>query len=229
VNKALPRTGGEERLAIDSIALDDAAKPTRVGCQRWKGSIMFMLRKSLVAATMLGSIIAATLLTFSPAAFADGPTARGLTRAQVQAELAEAIRNGDIVFNGETGMKLNELYPHRYPARTAVAGKTPRAQVQAELAEAIRNGDIVVNGETGMKLNELYPHRYPARAAVAGKTRAQVQAELAEAIRNGDIAFGESSLTMRERFPHLYPKRGARNVADTPVEARDLRAASPGR
>ena len=57
----------------------------------------------------------------------------GKSRAQVQAELAEAIRTGDIIAVGESSLKLNELYPHRYPAVAKLAGKT-RDQVKAELA-----------------------------------------------------------------------------------------------
>lgn len=41
-------------------------------------------------------------------------TAQGKTRAQVKAELAEALRTGDIVAGGESGQKLNELFPGRY-------------------------------------------------------------------------------------------------------------------
>ena len=115
------------------------------------------------------------------AAAADN-AAQGVTRAQVLAKLAEARSTGDII-DGESGKRLNELYPDRYPAKAAVPGKT-REQVLAELAEARRTGDII-EGESGMKLNELHPDRYPAKAAVPAKTREQVLAELAEARRTG--------------------------------------------
>ena len=65
------------------------------------------------------------------------------TREQVKAELAEAIRTGDIVVNGETGQKANELFPGRYPAKPVAQGKT-REQVKIELAEAIRTGQMPV-------------------------------------------------------------------------------------
>lgn len=100
----------------------------------------------------------------------------GKTRAQVQAELAEAQRTGDIVapkdagdeFSAANGRKMNEIYPAAYPAKPVVAGKT-RAQVQAELAEAQRTGDIVASKDagddlssvSGRKLNQLYPNLYP--------------------------------------------------------------------
>ena len=81
------------------------------------------------------------------------------TREQVKAELAEAIRTGDIMANGETGQKVNELFPHLYPAKAAAQGKT-REQVKAELAEAVRTGNVVADGESGLKLNQINPQRY---------------------------------------------------------------------
>ena len=84
------------------------------------------------------SILAVTLAAFSAgSAFASDASAPK-TREQVKAELAEAIRTGDISY-GETGQKLNELFPQQYPAKPAVQGKT-REQVKAELAEALRSG-----------------------------------------------------------------------------------------
>lgn len=45
----------------------------------------------------------------------------GKTREQVRTELAEAIRTGDVIANGESGLKLNELYPSHYAkARASV-------------------------------------------------------------------------------------------------------------
>ena len=38
----------------------------------------------------------------------------GKTRAEVRAELAEAIRTGDIAANNDLGLKLNEEFPQRY-------------------------------------------------------------------------------------------------------------------
>src|SRR5450830_1806845 len=84
----------------------------------------------------------------------------GVSREQVQAELAQAIRSGDITANGEVGLKLNELYPNRYPAKQVQAGLT-RDQVNAELAEAIRTGDFMVGGEVSVKCNELHPNMHP--------------------------------------------------------------------
>ncbi len=86
------------------------------------------------------SILALTLTAFSSgSAFASDASAPK-TREQVKAELAEAIRSGDISY-GESGQKLNELFPNLYPAKPAVQGKT-REQVKAELAEAVRSGQL---------------------------------------------------------------------------------------
>lgn len=86
----------------------------------------------------LSSIALAATLAAGHAA-ATEPT--GLSREQVRAELAEAIRTGDIVIDGETGLKARELTPQLYPSQPATAQKT-RAQVQAELKEAIRTGKM---------------------------------------------------------------------------------------
>jgi hypothetical protein len=61
----------------------------------------------------------------------------------VKAELAEAIRTGDMMATGELGLKLNEEFPQRYPAVVAVASTKTRDQVNAETREAIRNGDML--------------------------------------------------------------------------------------
>ena len=85
----------------------------------------------------------------------------GVSREQVQAELAQAIRSGDIMANGEVGgLKLNELYPNRYPARQVQSGVT-REQVKAELADAQRTGDFMASGEIGIECNELHPNMHP--------------------------------------------------------------------
>ncbi len=138
-----------------------------------------------------------------------------LTSEQVKAELAEAIRTGDMPVGGESDLKLNQLYPGRYPAKAAVVGKT-REQVKAELAEAIRTGEMQASGESGLKLNELNPARYPAKPVYAGNTREQVKAELAEAIRTGDMpAGGESGLMLYEMYPERYAKARGSHHAGT--------------
>lgn len=84
-----------------------------------------------------------------------------VTREQVKAELAEAIRTGNIV-TGESSAKLNEQFPQLYPQQAAASSVT-RAQVKAELAQAIRTGNIV-QGESGVKLNEMYPRKYSTQS-----------------------------------------------------------------
>ena len=129
-----------------------------------------------------------------------------LTRADVMAQLQEAARTGELMAPGDSGMKLAELHPDRYPKAAPVAGKT-REQVNAELQAALRRGDIVANGDLGKSENELFPQRYPAARLGAGTTRAQVRAETAQAIRTGDIvAAGDIGLKLNERFPQRYAK-----------------------
>lgn len=107
-----------------------------------------------------------------------------ITREQVKKELAEAIRIGNIVTD-DSGVRLNEQFPHAYPQRQAKSSVT-RAQVRAELEEAVLAGNVIV-GEGGLRLNEIYPHNYLAQENVSGKSREQVKAALAEAIRTGQL------------------------------------------
>ena len=81
------------------------------------------------------------------------------TREQVKAELAEAVRTGNIVINGEISQHANEMMPGMFPAKPIVQSTT-REQVKTELVEALRTGNIMADGETGLKLNQLYPQRY---------------------------------------------------------------------
>jgi ribosomal protein L30E len=155
----------------------------------------------------------ATLLVL--AAFGNNANAQ-LTREQVKAELTEAIRSGDMPAGGESDLKLNQMFPGRYPVKPALVGKT-REQVRAELAEAIRTGDMAAGGESGQKLNETNPGRYPAKPLYAGKTREQVKAELAEAIRTGNMpAGGESGLMLYEMAPARYAKAREAIYANKP-------------
>jgi len=70
------------------------------------------------------------------------------TRDQVRAELVEAQRTGDIQAFGDSGKKLNELYPSQYPAKAVAQGKT-REQVRAELAQAQRSGEFTLQQNNG--------------------------------------------------------------------------------
>jgi hypothetical protein len=114
------------------------------------------MKKSLK--TPLASVMAVAVMTVAAGhagAQAPDPSAPK-TREQVRAELMEAQRTGDILANDDSGMKLNELYPSRYPAHPGAQGVT-RAEVKSELFDAQRRGDVIVQGDAGKKLNELYP------------------------------------------------------------------------
>jgi hypothetical protein len=108
------------------------------------------------------SALALAALMATPA-FAD-TSAPAKTRAQVRAELAEAIRTGDILANDEGSLKLNEQRPDLYP-QVATSNKS-RAEVRAELAEAVRTGDIVVGSEGNETLNQRFPGFYAQKNAV---------------------------------------------------------------
>lgn len=154
--------------------------------------------------------IALSTLVAGHALAADASVAK--TREQVRAELVEAQRNGDLIADGETGLRFNQVSPHLYPQATVVA-KT-RAEVKAELAQAQANGDLIADGQTGARFNEAFPAQYaasrtaaPAPTVVAqGKTRAEVKAELAEAIRNGELmADGQTGARFKDVNPGRYP------------------------
>ena len=148
------------------------------------------------------------------------------TREQVQAELREAIRTGDVLAGGDSGLKMNELYPQRYPRVVAVETKT-RAQVQAELAEAIRSGTMVAAGEGGMSLRDEFPQRYPAVAVAPGRTREEVVAETREAIRSGDMyAAGEGAMKLNEERPQRYARQRALYTAQSHASANAASAAT---
>ena len=141
----------------------------------------------------------ATMTSSSPAS-----SYAGMSRGQVMAELAAAQSSGDILANGETGLKLNEVYPDRYPAKQTLAGKT-REQVGAELLAAVRSGDMLADGQSNLNLNDVYPSQYPAKQTLVGKSRAQVQAELADALRTGDyMVGGEFSGKCNEVHPTMH-------------------------
>jgi hypothetical protein len=141
----------------------------------------------------------------------------GKTRDEVRAELAQAMRTGNVMANGESGLTLRELFPQRYPATATAPGLT-RAQVTGELEEARRTGDLIAGGESGLRLNELNPQAYPPKFAGLGTTRAQVQAELREAVRTGNmLASGEAGLLLKELYPQRYAN--VMPAANAPLQA----------
>jgi len=84
------------------------------------------------------------------------------TRAEVQAELLDAERTGNILAPGNSGKMLNELYPERYPAKPAMQGLT-RAEVREQLLDAWRRGDSVLLENSG--------NDYPSHAMARPRPR----------------------------------------------------------
>jgi Tat protein secretion system quality control protein TatD with DNase activity len=161
------------------------------------------------------------LAAIASAAHAEAPK----TREQVKAELKEAIRTGDVLAGGDTGLKMNELYPQRYP-HVAAETKT-RAEVQAELAAAMRDGTMVAAGEGALTLRDEFPQRFPAVAVAPGRTREEVVAETREAISNGDMfAAGEGGMKLSEEFPERYAKQRALYTAQLQHAANAANAAA---
>ena len=86
------------------------------------------------------------------------------TREQVRAELLDAQRTGDVMADGETGRKLNELYPRNFPASASAQSRT-RTEVRGELLEAQRRGDLMMSGDSGSSFNGAYPYRPRGRSS----------------------------------------------------------------
>lgn len=142
-------------------------------------------RRHLALAATLGFALVGA--AFSPAVFAAEAEYEPAvafhstkTRAEVQAELAAAMRDGSFQTGNEGGQALNEQAPSRYPA-VAFSTKT-RAQVRAETAEAMRTGDIVTCGAAGLTRREADPRRYPqAKKAVVPEITSTIAAVPAKA------------------------------------------------
>jgi hypothetical protein len=167
---------------------------------------------------IMSSSRAFTLILLA-AAMATGAHAQtGRTRAEVKAELAEAIRTGNMIGSGESGLTQRELNPQRYGITAGSASTLTRAQVTGQFQQARAAGELVGVGESGLPLNEMQPGNYPQKAAVAGRTRAEVQAELREAIRTGNmLADGDSGQLLKDLFPQRYAN--VRPMVDAPVHA----------
>ena len=103
---------------------------------------------------------AATALIIASALMASSPAFAQLTREQVKAEFLEAVRTGDSA-PGERSLKLNELYPNRYPAKQ-VRSSITREQVMAERESALRTGNYMANAETGGLCKDEHPSMHPA-------------------------------------------------------------------
>jgi len=161
------------------------------------------------------------LAVAASAAHAEAPK----TREQVKAELKEAMRSGDVFAAGDSGLKLNELYPERYP-RVVVQTKS-RAEVKGELMAATRDGTLIPAGEGALTLRDEFPQRFPAVAVVPGRTREEIVAETREAIRNGDmVPAGEGGMKLNEEFPQRYARQRALYMAQLPHAAQAASSAA---
>src|SRR5690606_36898551 len=102
--------------------------------------------------TQISTVALAISALFAGQAMAadNGPA----TRAQVKAELAEAVSTGNFIAN-VTGELAKDAYSQAYPGEQNVASKS-RDQVRAELTEAVRTGNVIAN-VTGERMNQAYP------------------------------------------------------------------------
>lgn len=118
--------------------------------------------KSLPTSTLILSFVAAAVTTLAQPVMAE----EGLTRAEVQAELARARAAGELrPWNDEVG----------FPRVADTPSAVTRAEVKAQLAAARNSGELL----------RIQRETYEPPVQAAQKTRAQVRAETAEARRLG--------------------------------------------
>ena len=144
------------------------------------------------------SITSAALMLLSSVAFAQQASApssasAGLTRAEVQAELAWARANGELAMLHRT---YGEEQAEPILSRAAGAQGRPfagpgltRAEVKAELARAIASGELAIYGEA--QAEPIVSRAAGAQGrpfAASGLTREEVKAELARARASGEMA-----------------------------------------
>ncbi len=134
----------------------------------------------------LGQALALALATLSTGHTLATDSGMPKTRAEVLMELEKAQRTGDIPANDESGLKLNEEFPERYPQK-AKGPILTREQVRQDLIEAQQMGEIPANDESGLQLHELYPSRYPQQENGPRLSREQVNRELDRARKAGEI------------------------------------------
>jgi Domain of unknown function (DUF4148) len=84
--------------------------------------------------TTTHAFVAALISVFATQAMA-ADVSQPKTRAQVQAELSEAIRTGDILDN-VTSQMLKDVYPERYSQQATAQAKAKAADDQAAVAQA---------------------------------------------------------------------------------------------
>jgi ribosomal protein L30E len=117
--------------------------------------------KEIQMKTNILSVVTLSVATlFAGQAIATSSMTTPKTTQQVQAELAQAVRSGDMLA-GNTGLQLNEVRPDLYMKPTASVSKSS-AQVRSELAVAVQAGNMIV-GESGARQNEINAAKYPAK------------------------------------------------------------------
>lgn len=123
------------------------------------------------------------------------------TRAQVKAELKEALAKGQVYFNDVD-----------YPPTPVFKSTKTREQVRSEVRQAMANGEILVS--------EIdYP---PTPVATGpGRTRAEVVAEMMEAKRNGTLQIDEVY------YPDHRNKRYSTQLANQSKPAQPIAAVQP--
>ncbi|NML14945.1 DUF4148 domain-containing protein [Azohydromonas caseinilytica] len=86
-----------------------------------------------------------------PPSFSDG--AMGKTRAQVRAELAEAVARGEVSNGGVPPLArpYDHIWSESGPGPLGGPGGKTRAQVKAELADAVSRGELVLSGGNGYR------------------------------------------------------------------------------
>lgn len=166
-----------------------------------------MQQLRLVIALCALAAVAGTASAQEPAVLSSQAPA-GLTRAQVEADLARAIANGETYV--ASGIRGRDLSPGFYPRPAAFKSSETRAEVDAQVAQAARSGELSVGGETALREKDVSPGEYPADPVTAGRSRADVRAELMAAIRDGDISTGgELGVPENKVTPAFYAQRAA--------------------
>ncbi len=84
--------------------------------------------------TTTHALVAALISVFATQAMASDAT-QPKTREQVQAELSEAIRTGNILDN-VTSQMLKDVYPERYSQQATAQAQTKAADDKAAVAQA---------------------------------------------------------------------------------------------
>jgi hypothetical protein len=137
------------------------------------------------------------------------------SRAEVKADVLQAIRAGNVTVGGEAGLTARQLHPGQYASQGVVGSQLARAEVKAQVVQAQAAGELTVQGEAG-----LYPRAnlVPTGIAVAANhpARAVVKAETLAAIRSGDVLVGgEAGLKANQLFPRRYAPVANQAAAQT--------------